>query len=98
MRGFCTLLAVIIFLTGCSDIGLSTGSSPAPNEARPSGKALSQGQFSGLNGKTVTGGALIFLSGSSYILRIEGLTGSSQALSSVVFDESSTDKNAENAS
>ena len=66
---FSTLLAFI----NCSGIGLGTLS---PNsDTRPSTQLLQQGTFSGMNGKSVSGAALVFANGiGSYIIRLEGIS------------------------
>jgi hypothetical protein len=62
-------------LAGCGGINLNTGSSPAPNDTRPSGSPLVQAALTSQNGKTVSGSAMIFFSGtSSYTLRLEGIS------------------------
>ena len=63
-------------LFGCGNIGVSTGGSTAPNDARPTTTQISQGQLAGQNGKTVSGSALIFQGSASgsFILRLEGIT------------------------
>jgi hypothetical protein len=66
----------IPLLTGCSGLGgISAGTTAAPNDARPSGVPVAQGQLNPLNGQTVTGNVLIFFAGTSnYTLRLEGLS------------------------
>src|SRR5689334_21696569 len=65
------LVALSLFISSC---GISAGSAVAPNDARPNGAILVQGQFFGQSGQTVTGSALIFTVGAgSLVLRLEGL-------------------------
>jgi len=69
-------LLLLMFLTHC---GLHAGTGVAPNDPTPSGQILKQGQFFSQSGQTVTGSAVIYLSGSSYILRLEGISTPSEA-------------------
>lgn len=65
-------VALTNLMTSCGGIGIGTGGGGSPNDARPSGPAIKQGQ---LFGSGVSGSVLVFFSsGSSYILRIEGLS------------------------
>lgn len=59
------------WIAGCGIIS-TTGGGSSTNDVRPTGIVLKQGQFMGTG---VSGVALIFFSsGTSYILRLEGLT------------------------
>jgi hypothetical protein len=69
----------LLFTTQCSLNGIPLGTgggNGSSNDPRPEGTLIAQGQLGGLSGRAVTGTALIFLAGgSSYILRLEGLSG-----------------------
>ena len=62
-------------LMSCSGVNITTGGGSAPNDVRPTNLPLVQGVFTGQNGKTVTGTAVIFnVSASNYVLRLEGIS------------------------
>jgi hypothetical protein len=65
------LFGAFIFLIGCGE--LTGGTTVAPNDPIPAGTINKQGQFFSQGGQTVTGSAIIYLSGSSYVLRLEGI-------------------------
>ena len=62
--------------TGCSLSGIDLGGGGVlSNAARPNGVLLAQGSLSSqVTGQAVAGNAIIFASGTSFILRFEGLT------------------------
>ena len=64
------------FYLGCGgiDVGLGGGNTPFPNDPRPSGTIVTQGLFAGQNSQTASGSALIFSSGTTYTLRLEGVS------------------------
>jgi len=63
------------FLMNCSGVNIGTGGGGTPNDVRPTNLPMVQGFFTGQNGKTVTGTAIIFsASSSSYVLRLEGIS------------------------
>jgi hypothetical protein len=68
---------LVSFLTlsqGCGVIGVGSGGSTIINDARPTGTVVGQGSFSGLNGQAASGTAILFLEGSVYTLRLEGVS------------------------
>ena len=73
---FILAMSLVISLgTGCAaDLGISEGSGFI-NDAPPAGTVIYQGNFTGLNGQnTIIGLASIYLNGSNYVLRLEGIT------------------------
>lgn len=63
-----------VSLFGCGGFGLSYGY-PAGNDPAPDGTIVAQGQFSGANGKTVSGTAVIYSTGfGAFTLRLESLS------------------------
>ncbi|MEO5969391.1 MAG: hypothetical protein ABIQ95_05650 [Bdellovibrionia bacterium] len=61
-------------LTCCSGIGIGLGTN-VPSDVSPTNLPMAQGFFTGQNGKTVTGNALVFSTGlPNFILRLEGIT------------------------
>lgn len=79
MKVLCRLILIALIpylLTQCSLSGIPLGgggSAASSNDPRPDGTVIAQGQLAGLSGKTVTGTVFIFLTGSNFVLRIEGL-------------------------
>jgi hypothetical protein len=64
-----------VILACCSGIGIGIGTSANPNDVRPTSQVMVQGSFTGLNGKTVTGNAMVFDTGNlNYVLRLEGIS------------------------
>lgn len=77
MQRTALIVSLVYSLLGCGNLNISTGGGGLPNEARPTGTPVKQGQ---LFGSGVSGSVLIFLrSGSSYTLRFEGLSLPSQS-------------------
>lgn len=69
-----TLVSIIIHLTGCGGISIGIGRGIL-NDSVPNGTVLTQGNFSGQNGQTVTGAAIIYTIGiNNYIVRLSGIT------------------------
>ena len=67
------LLPVLILLSSCG--GITLGGGTGTNAAIPNGTVISQGNFTSLNGQTVTGAAILYNMGSSsYIVRLSGLS------------------------
>jgi hypothetical protein len=65
----------LLCVSACGGVGLGTGTATAPNDARPTGAALYQNNFYGMNGKTVTGFAGIYFNGNNnYIVRLDGIS------------------------
>ncbi len=60
----------LFFLWSCGK-----GTLPASNDPAPIGTIVAQGQFVGLNGKAVSGAAVIYQTSSdgNYVVRIEGI-------------------------
>jgi hypothetical protein len=76
---FNILPALLSFVFMRCGLQLGTNGSISSNEPRPTGTPVSQGQFTGLNAKAVTGFALIFTpNGTTYTLRLEGLDAPSE--------------------
>ncbi len=74
------LFALCLFAScGGVGVGLGGGSTSAFNDPTPSGTPLYQGTFSGQNGQTVSGNALIFLSNGVYTLTLQGLSTPSES-------------------
>lgn len=65
------LLSLCFWLSSC---GMTGGSASVPNDPRPSGNPLVQGQVFGQNGQSASGTAFVFYSQNVYILRFEGLS------------------------
>lgn len=79
----------LVFCTvSCGAIGLGSSSTVTANDSKPSGTTVSQGVFTSLNGKTVTGTASIILdaTSTSVIVRLEGLVAPSETGLIVVLD------------
>lgn len=69
-RGLLSL--ILFFLCSCGLVDL--GASSNPNDATPSGTAIAFGSFTGLNGKTVSGGVTVYdQQGGAYVVRLEGV-------------------------
>lgn len=66
----------VILLTGTSCGWLQAGNGAVGVDARPDGDVVAQGNFSGLNGSTVSGAVSIYraTNGTDLTLRIEGLS------------------------
>lgn len=70
------LTLIIAGLAGCGPIKLG---SISPNDPAPSGTIMAQGSFTSLNGQTVTGTAIVYFEGgSSYIVRLSGISAPSE--------------------
>jgi len=69
------------YLSACAgSLDLTTTGKNLINDARPPGNPIYQGNFVGASGQSnVTGAALVFLSGTSYTLRLDGLSVPSEA-------------------
>lgn len=77
--GFYLKTALIALIWGTQGCGLNIGTT-SPNDPRPTGTLLAQGQFASQNGKSVSGSALVFSqSGTSYIVRLEGISTPSES-------------------
>ena len=74
---------MILMLTGC---GLKAGGGSL-NDLAPNDPQISQGAFSGQNGQTVTGTAILYSADPSnplsYIVRLDGLTMTAQSASNL---------------
>ncbi len=72
---------LLSYLSSCAgSLDLTTNGRNLINDARPPGNPIYQGNFVGASGQSnVTGTALIFLSGSSYTLRLDGLSITNEA-------------------
>ena len=72
-------LALLMLVSGatCAPIDLGSSSSFTPNDLIPSGLVVSQGSFTSLNGKTVSGTVSIYQAAgslTSFTIRLEGLS------------------------
>ncbi len=70
--------------------GCGKGTVSAPNDPAPTGTIVAQGQFAGLNSKSVSGVAVIYQTGSSYVARLEGISVPNEAGLQVVVKTSTT--------
>jgi hypothetical protein len=80
-HSFCFPTFLILGVCGCGMISTDgTGGSTAPNDARPTSTPLKQAQIMGQNGKSASGTASVFFSGSgAYIIRLEGISVTSES-------------------
>ncbi len=69
------------YLAACAgSLDITTTGKNLINDARPTGNPIYQGNLVGASGQSnVTGAAMIFLSGSSYTLRLDGLNVNNEA-------------------
>jgi hypothetical protein len=75
-KGFFTtplIFAAAALLSAC---GILREGSSIPNDPKPVGDLVAQGNFTGLNGKTVTGAASVYQlsSDGTYVVRLEGIS------------------------
>src|SRR5579862_6103059 len=75
-----TLTGWVVLVEGCGSFGSSTSTAGSFNDPVPSGTVVAQGSFSGRNGQTVTGTALVYLTtAGNYVLRLQSLAAPSEA-------------------
>jgi hypothetical protein len=71
---FLGVLGLLPFISHC---GLQVGTATSPNDAAPTGSILAQGSFA--PGSKVSGTVKIYVSGTSFILRLENISAPSES-------------------
>jgi len=66
------LVTTLVITSGCGKIGLGGGA--AVSEPVPSGTRVAQGVLQGQNGASVSGSAVVYLTDSGYVLRLQSLS------------------------
>lgn len=65
-------IGLTLSLVGCGEIGLGNRS---PNDPKPTGTIVAQGNLTGQSGQTASGSAFVYQTGSaSFVVRLEGVT------------------------
>lgn len=78
---FFAFFCVTAGLNGCSGLGGVSlgGGTGSSNDPIPSGTLLTQSQFFGQSGQTVSGTATVYVSSNTYIVRLQGMAIPSEA-------------------